>query len=91
MTINELRKQYKPYKIKDNEHNSFTYYDYDDGNGPVAIVVNVCPGYGKTVMQVVRIKDGKELLPEGRCRPCDDLGDAVDVAGEMLAEERCKE
>ena len=46
-------------------------------------VVNDCKGFGKTVMQVVRVSDGKELLPEGSCRPCDNLDDAIDVAGEM--------
>lgn len=50
--------------------NMFTTYDYNDGNGKVVIVVNDCKGYGKTVMQVVRVSDGKELLPEGSCRPC---------------------
>ena len=41
----------------------------------------------KDVIQVIRVSDGKELLSEGRCRPCDNLDDAVDVAGEMIREE----
>lgn len=28
--------------------------------------------------------NGKELLREGSCRPCDNLDDAIDVAGEMM-------
>ena len=83
MTIKEIKEKYKDYKRKANEKNMFTIYDYNDGNGKVIIVVNDCKGFGKTVMQVVRVSDGKELLPEESCRPCDNLDDAIDVAGEM--------
>ena len=84
MTIKAIRDNYKDYKLRRNEHNSFVTYDYNDGNGKVVIIVNICKGYGNTVMQVVRVRDGKELLKDGACRPCDSLDDAVDVAGEML-------
>lgn len=84
MTIKMIREKYKNYKRKANEKNMFATYDYNDDNGKVVIVVNDCKGYGKTVMQVVRVSDGKELLPEGACRPCDNLDDAIDVAGEMI-------
>ena len=83
MTIKEIKEKYKDYKRKANEKNMFTIYDYNDENGKVVIVVNDCKGFGKTVMQVVRVSDGKELLQEGSCRPCDNLDDAIDVAGEM--------
>ena len=83
MTIKEIKEKYKDYKRKAKEKNMFTIYDYNDGNGKVVIVVNDCKGFGKTVMQVVRVSDGKELLQEGSCRPCDNLDDAIDVAGEM--------
>lgn len=83
MTIKEIKEKYKDYKRKANEKNMFTTYDYNDGNGKVVIIVNDCKGFGKTVMQVVRVSDGKELLTEGSCRPCDNLDDAIDVAGEM--------
>ena len=83
MTIKEIKEKYKDYKRKANDKNMFTIYDYNDGNGKVVIVVNDCKGFGKTVMQVVRVSDGKELLQEGSCRPCDNLDDAIDVAGEM--------
>lgn len=83
MTIKEIKEKYRDYKRKENEKNMFTTYDYNDGNGKVVIVVNDYKGFGKTVMQVVRVLDGKELLPEGSCRPCDNLDDAIDVAGEM--------
>ena len=86
MTIKAIKEKYKDYHIKDNEKNMFTTYDYKDGNGKVVIVVNDCRGYGKTVMQVVRVSDGKELLNEGGCRPCDNMDDAIDVAGEMMEE-----
>lgn len=29
------------------------------------------------------MSDGKELLTEGSCRPCDNLDDAIDAASEM--------
>ena len=84
MTIKEVKEEYKDYHIKDNEKNMFATYDYQDGNGKVVIVVNDCRGYGKTVMQVVRVSDGKKLLKDGSCRPCDNMDDAIDVAGEMM-------
>lgn len=86
MTIKEIKEKYKDYNRKANEKNMFTTYDYKDGNGKVVIVVNDCKGYGKTVMQIVRASDGKELLKDGACRPCDNLDDAIDVAGEMINE-----
>ena len=84
MTIKQIKEAYRDYQIRGNERNSFVTYDYNDGNGKVVIVVNNCKGYGKTVMQVVRVRDGKELMAKGSCRPCDNLDDAVDVAGEMM-------
>ena len=83
MTIKSIKESYKNYKISGNEKNMFAVYDYQDGNGKMVIVVNDCKGYGKTVMQVVRVKDGKEMLYKGSCRPCDNLDDAIDVASEM--------
>lgn len=85
MTIKAIKEKYKSYQLKNGEWNSFTTYDYGDGNGKVVIVVNNCKGYGKTVMQAVRVSDGKEMLSEGACRPCDSLDDAIDVAGEMFS------
>ena len=75
MTIKAIKEKYKLYNLRGSEWNTFTSYDYEDGNGKVVIVVNNCKGFGKTVMQVVRVSDGKELLPEGSCRPCDSLDD----------------
>ena len=84
MTIKAIKEAYKDYKRVGSEVNRFAVYDYNDGNGKVVIVVNDCKSYGKTVMQVVRVRDGKEMLANGSCRPCDNLDDAVDVAGEMF-------
>lgn len=84
MTIKAIKEKYKSYELRGDERNTFTTYDYGDGNGKVVIVVNNCKGYGRTVMQVVRVLDGKELLTKGSCRPCDNLDDAIDVAGEMI-------
>jgi hypothetical protein len=62
----------------------FAVYDYNDGNGKVVIVVNHCKCFGKTVMQAIRVTDGKEMILDGCCRPCDNLADAIDVASEMM-------
>lgn len=86
MTIKSIKEKYKDYKINGNEKNMFTTYNYDDGNGKVVIVVNSHPHkyIGKHVTQVIRVSDGKELLKDGSCRPCDNMYDAIDVAGEMI-------
>ena len=72
MTIKSIKEKYKDYRIR--------------GNGKVVIVVNAHPhkDIGKYVTQVIRVSDGKELLKDGSCRPCDNLDDAIDVAGEMM-------
>ena len=41
--------------------------------------MNDCKEYGKTVTQIVKVSDDKELLPEGSCRPCDNLDDADEM------------
>lgn len=85
MTIKAIKEQYKKYGCEGSEYCSFATYDYKDGNGKVVIVVKNLRIYGyKDVVQVVRVNDGKELLEAGRCRPCDNLDDAIDVAGEMF-------
>lgn len=62
----------------------YKVYDYNDGNGKVVIVATKDRRYGATVWQAVRVKDGKELINSGDCRPCDNMDDAIDVAGEMM-------
>ena len=86
MTIKELKEKYKSYKCDKNEKNSFVIYDYGDGNGKILIIVNRSNNkyIGRYVIQAVRINDGKELIKDGFTRPCDNLNDAIDVAGEML-------
>lgn len=88
MKIKDIKEMYKNYHVYPNEHNSFIVYDYHDGNGKVVIVVNInyCKYVGDYVTQVIRVSDGKELLEDGACRPCDNLDDAIDVAGEMMVE-----
>lgn len=86
MTIKAIKEMYKIYRACGDEHNSFVVHDYNDGNGKVVIVVNVCRGFGDTVMQAVRVRDGKELIEKNRCRPCDSLEDAINVAAEMMIE-----
>lgn len=87
MTVKQIKEEYKNYMVRGTERNAFVTYDYKDGNGKVVIVVNICKGYGETVMQVVRVRDGKRMIPNGGCRPCDNLDDAIDVAGEMMENE----
>jgi hypothetical protein len=83
MTIKAIKEQYKTWDCKDNETNKFVTYDYNDGNGKVVIVVRYSRTYKRDVHGVIRVSDGKNLISDGDCRPCDSLDDAVDVAGEM--------
>lgn len=83
MTIKAIKEAYTG-RYGNGEKTMFTTYDYNDGNGKVVIVVTKHRTYGRTVWQAVRVKDGKELIEDGRCRPCDSLDDAVDVAAEMI-------
>lgn len=85
LTIKAIKDAYSG-RYGNGEKTRFTTFDYGDGNGKVVIVVTWCKGYGNTVWQVVRVRDGKELIPDGKCRPCDSLNDAIDVAGEMIVE-----
>ena len=86
MTIKSIKEAYKDYRVDRDEKNSFVTYDYNDGNGKVVIIVRRHPhrDIGSYVTQAVRVSDGKELIEDGRCRPCDNLDDAIDVAGEMF-------
>lgn len=89
MTIKEIKEAYKRYDCSGREHNSFAVYDYKDGNGKMVIVMKHLGIYGyKDVVQAIRVSDGKEMIPEGSCRPCDNLDDAIDVAAEMMMDER---
>lgn len=83
MTIKSIKEKYTG-KYGKNEKTMFTVYDYKDGNGKIVIVVTHHSQYRKTVWQAVRVSDGKELIPEHCCRPCDNMEDAIDVAGEMM-------
>ena len=85
MTIKAIKEQYKRFHCEGLEHNSFVVYDYKDGNGKVVIIVTIHPSkyVGQYVTGAIRVSDGKNLIPE-RCRPCDNLDDAIDVAGEMM-------
>lgn len=84
MTIKAIKEQYKNFKCRGEESNSFVVYDYKDGNGKVVIVVNKSKSMRKYVMAAVRVSDGHNMIPDGTCRPCDNLDDAIDVAGEMM-------
>lgn len=90
MTIKAIKEKYKSYSLDAGEKNSFVVCNYNDGNGKVVIVVNSSSFkyIGKYVHQVIRVNDGKELLEDGASRPCDNLKDAIDVAGEMIQDRR---
>ena len=83
MKIKDIKSLYNR-KYGHGEKTMFVTYDYNDGNGKVVIVVTKCRSYGETVWQAVRVNDGMELIPDGDCRPCENLDDAIDVAGEMM-------
>ena len=82
MTIKAIKEKYKDYhKTTGDNKTMFSVFSMEGEK--YVVVVTDCRGYGKTVFQVVRVRDGQEMLFNGSCRPCDDLGDAVDVACEM--------
>ena len=81
MTIKEIKEKYRG-RYGNGEHTMYSVYDY--GFGKVVVIVTKSRSYGDTVWQAVRVSDGKELIPDGSCRPCDNLDDAIDVAGEMI-------
>lgn len=83
MTIKAIKEKYHG-KYGRGEKESFTVYDYKDERGKVVIITTYCRIYGRTVWQAVRVSDGAELIPDGNCRPCDNLDDAIDVASEMI-------
>ena len=85
MTIKAVKEKYRNYECGAGGHNSFVVYDYNDGYGKYVIVVNVSRRkyVGDYVTAVVRLTDGKNVI-EGHSRPCDNLDDAIDVAGEMI-------
>lgn len=89
MTIKEIKEQFKDYRRSSGEKNCFVVYTFD-GIGKCVIIVNrsmTSWSIGEYVTQVIRVSDGKKMLAEGRCRPCDNLyEDAIDVAGEMLVD-----
>lgn len=82
MTIKAIKENYKDYhKTTGDNKTMFSVFSMEGEK--YVVVVTDCRGYGKTVYQVVRVRDGQEMLHKGSCRPCDDLSDAVDVACEM--------
>ena len=85
MTIKQIKEDYKNYQRSYGERNSFVVYDWKDGNGKCVIVVNRSPNkmVGDYVTAVIRVRDGKDIA-NGGMRPCDNLDDAIDVAGEMI-------
>lgn len=84
MTIKAIKEKYKNFMVSGNERNSFVVYDFGGEVGKVVIIVNIKKGsFGRWVTGVIRVSDGKSLL-DGSCRPCDNLDDAIDVAGEMI-------
>lgn len=86
MTIKQIKSMYYGKYGDSDDRTMFATCDYHDGNGKIVIVVTQWKRNRnwKTVWQAVRVRDGKELIEDGRCRPCDNLEDAIDVAGEMM-------
>lgn len=84
MTIKEIKEKYKDYLRQGREKNSFVVYKWKNDEDKYVIIVNrhPCKYIGSYVTGLVRVRDGKELL-SGSSRPCDNLDDAIDVAGEM--------
>ena len=85
MTIKAIKEKYKDtHKATGDNKTMFAVFSaFFETDEKFVVIVTDCDGFGKTVVQVVRVRDGAEMLPLGSCRPCDSLSDAVDVALEM--------
>lgn len=84
MTIKAIKEAYADYR-KEYGKTMYKVYDFGGEYGKCVIICKSGTGRDmKTVDQVVRVSDGKELLCDHRWRWTDNLEDAVDVAGEML-------
>jgi len=87
-TIKAIKEQYKDYNRHYGERNSFVVHDWNDGNGKCVIIVLISNNryVGNYVTAVIRVRDGKDIADDSM-RPCDNLEDAIDVAGEMIVAE----
>ncbi len=83
MTIKAIKEKYDGV-YGNGEKTMFKVFDYGGEIGKAVIVATKHFAYGNTVWQAVRVSDGAELIKEGRCRPCDSMMDAIDVAEEMM-------
>lgn len=82
MTIKAIKEKYaEEHKKHGANKTMFTTWDWGDGK---CVIIVIADRFGKDVVQVVKVSTGEELLPVGKCRPCDNLDDAIDVAGEMI-------
>ena len=64
----------------------FAVYGFGGFGKCVVVVVNECGFFGRTVVAVVQVSSGEDLLKGEHSRPCDNMDDALDVAGEMLSQ-----
>jgi hypothetical protein len=84
MKIKEIKSEWinKPCTWCNSAKRMFAVHSFNDIGKCVIVVVND-PYLGKTVDAVIPVKTGKDIL-NGHSRPCDNMVDAIDVAGEMI-------
>lgn len=63
----------------------FTVWTFNNPVGKCVVMVINDRDIGKTVVAVIRVETGKDIL-NGHSRPCDNMDDAIDVAGEMISD-----
>ena len=85
MTIKAIKEKYKDFHKKTGDDKTMFSVIHAVSGEKYVVIGTDCKGYGKTVYQVVRVSDGREMLGKDRCRPCDNFyEDSNDVACEMM-------
>ena len=64
----------------------FATYDFQEFGKCVVVVVNDGAYLGRTVVALVQVATGNDLFHGEHSRPCDNMDDAIDVAGEIIGQ-----
>lgn len=64
----------------------FTVWNFENFGKCVVVVSNEGGYFGRTVVALVQVSTGKDLFLGIHSRPCDNMDDAIDVAGEIISQ-----
>ena len=83
MTIKTIKEAWQAKEFSIRGKKQFAVYNFGDPIGKCIILVINNPYAGRYVDAIIQVKTGEDIL-NGHCRPCDNMDDAIDVAGEMI-------